>query len=98
MQAGDWQIIAVRIKWICLGLRGKAGDKCMRRMTIEQLNEKMKRASDVHRRIASRRTERPSDNKPRDRDEFLLLVEIAERRWKRDFVKLGERKWRYIGE
>lgn len=70
----------------------------MRKMTLEQLHEKTERASDVHRRIAARRTERPSDNKPRDRDEFLLLVEIAERRWKRDFVRLGERKWRYIGK
>ena len=70
----------------------------MRRLSMQEINDRIESANGLQTLMAAKRRERPTDNKPREQAEKLLLIEIASRKWEKEMLKVGERKWKYIGK
>lgn len=70
----------------------------VRTYSLSELDRRIRKAQGIQLLIRSRREQRASDNKPRTEEEKLLLMEISNRKWQRNMVRIGERTWRYIGE
>ncbi|GIM45509.1 hypothetical protein DNHGIG_10580 [Collibacillus ludicampi] len=70
----------------------------MRKYTLLSIEERIKKSRGLQNMIQSRREQRPNDNKPRTEEEKLILMESSYRNWERDMVKVGKRKWKYVGK
>ncbi|MFC4770012.1 hypothetical protein [Effusibacillus consociatus] len=70
----------------------------MHNFKLDEINERIQKARGMETLIRSKRQQRPTDNKPRSEEEKLLLIEIASRRRQENMIRIGERKWRYVGK
>lgn len=70
----------------------------MRKYVLSDIEERIRETRGLQNIIRSQREQRPTGNKPRSPEENLLLIESTYRSWQRDMVKVGERKWKYVGK